>query len=48
MLEAKALSYRYGEDSSVLRNVSLRVADGERLALLGPSGRGDGSALEGQ
>ena len=40
MLEAKALSYRYGKDSSVLRNVSLRAADGERLALLGPSGRG--------
>ena len=40
MLEAKALSYRYGEGSSVLRNVSLRAADGERLALLGASGRG--------
>ena len=40
MLEAKELSYRYGEDSPVLCNVSLRVADGERLALLGPSGRG--------
>ncbi|WP_455143301.1 ABC transporter ATP-binding protein [Selenomonas noxia] len=40
MLEAKALSYRYGEGSSVLRNMSLRAADGERLALLGPSGRG--------
>ena len=40
MLEAKDLSYRYGEDSPVLRNVPLRVADGERLALLGPSGRG--------
>ena len=40
MLEAKALSYRYGEGSSVLRNVSLCAADGERLALLGPSGRG--------
>ena len=40
MLDAKDLSYRYGEDSPVLCNVSLRVADGERLALLGPSGRG--------
>ena len=40
MLEAKDLSYRYGGDSPVLCNVSLRVADGERLALLGPSGRG--------
>ena len=40
MLEAKDLSYRYGEDSPVLCNVSLHVADGERLALLGPSGRG--------
>ena len=40
MLEAKDLSYRYGEDSPVLCNVSLRAADGERLALLGPSGRG--------
>ena len=40
MLDAKDLSYRYGEDNPVLWNVSLRVADGERLALLGPSGRG--------
>ena len=40
MLDVKNLSYRYGEDSPVLCNVSLRVADGERLALLGPSGRG--------
>lgn len=40
MLEAKDLSYRYGADSPVLRDVTLRVADGERLALLGPSGRG--------
>ena len=40
MLEAKDVSYRYGADSPVLRDVTLRVADGERLALLGPSGRG--------
>lgn len=40
MLEAKDVSYRYGGDSPVLRDVTLRVADGDRLALLGPSGRG--------
>ena len=40
MLEAKDLCYRYGVDSPVLRDVTLRVADGERLVLLGASGRG--------
>lgn len=40
MLEVKDLSYRYGMDSPVLNEVSLHIAHGERLALLGPSGRG--------
>lgn len=40
MLAVKELSYRYGQDAPVLRNLSLQVGDGERLALLGPSGRG--------
>lgn len=40
MLEVKDVSYRYGADATVLHRVSLQVADGERIALLGPSGHG--------
>ena len=40
MLDVKELSYHYGADTPVLNNISLQTAADERLALLGPSGRG--------
>ncbi len=40
-LDVDAVSFRYpGTDEVVLRDVSLTVADGERLALVGPTGAG--------
>lgn len=40
-LEAKNVSFRYGPDSKwVLKDVSLTVKSGERVALVGPSGYG--------
>jgi len=40
MLSIQNVSYRYGDDAPVLRHVSLEIARGERVALLGPSGYG--------
>lgn len=40
MLEVKNVGFRYGGGPWVLKDVSLKVADGERIAILGPSGYG--------
>ena len=40
MLEIKNVSFRYGGGPWVLRDVSLSIGEGERVAILGPSGYG--------
>ena len=40
MLEVNNVGFRYGGGPWVLKAVSLKVADGERIAILGPSGYG--------
>ena len=44
MLELKHISHRY-EDQQVIRNVSLTLLPGQRLALMGPSGCGKTTLL---
>ncbi len=40
MLAVEGLSYRYPDGTEALREVSLEVREGERLALMGPNGAG--------
>ncbi len=40
MLEVKDVSFRYANGPWVLNNVNLKIEDGERVALVGPSGYG--------
>lgn len=46
-IEAKNISFRYNDRSPlVLKSVSLNVKEGERVGLLGPSGRGKSTLIK--
>jgi len=46
-LEARNISFRYNDRSPwILKDVSLNVQTGERVGLLGPSGRGKSTLIK--
>lgn len=40
LLEARNISFRYGNDPWILKDINLQVEEGERVGLIGPSGCG--------
>ncbi len=40
MLEAKNISYSYGDDTQALKNINLKINQGEMVAILGKNGAG--------
>ncbi len=40
LLEARNVSFRYGSGPWILQNVDLKIGEGERVGLIGPSGYG--------
>lgn len=40
LLEARDVSFRYGSGPWILQNVNLKIGEGERVGLIGPSGYG--------
>ena len=44
-VEFRHLTFAYGEDEPVLKDVSLRIASGEKLAIVGPTGAGKSTLI---
>ncbi len=46
-IEAKNISFRYGENTPwILKDVSLKIEEGERVGLIGPSGYGKSTLVK--